>query len=524
PAHVKFIFATTDPNNVPETILSRCQRYDLRRIGPADIVQRLKQICAQEKIEYEDAALSRIAGLARGGLRDAESLLDQAVNLSHGQVTDASVRELSGAAPDEMILEILKTCAQGNIADVLVKAHQALEAGADAEDMLDALVERLRGALLVKVCGANSPLLEGQTHLQTAYTELSGQLSEDQILMLMQLFTMARRQMRDATQTRLPLEMALIRAARAGDLVDLGKLVSALEAGAPPRPPPKAEIPRPNSPGRSGAIDRRPAAEPIKPVAAAPVRTAGVSSADVGIRAQLVAAAKAQKGGALIASALTYASVVKLDATERSLTLGFAPAQLFYADTLEKSDTQAALQSILTATFGQIFKINLQRLSAAEASRGGSRTAPTTTVPQASRLPLVHEPPHLSDQAGETPAVRENSRCSISAGVENSVEDTEVEFDGVDELPLRVPAPSIPSRDVTTLSTDSDDVGIETPTQRPLLPPVAPKANHTHDSIKNAPPVDLKEIQKHPLLQMVLKETGGVVIDVKREMTKNAKL
>src|SRR6185369_12157723 len=86
PAHVKFIFATTDPNNVPETILSRCQRYDLRRIGPADIVARLKQICALDSILFEDAALSRIASLAKGGLRDAEGLLDQAVNLGQGKI------------------------------------------------------------------------------------------------------------------------------------------------------------------------------------------------------------------------------------------------------------------------------------------------------------------------------------------------------------------------------------------------------------------------------------------------------
>ena len=502
PAHVKFIFATTDPNNVPETILSRCQRYDLRRIGPADIVKRLKQICAQEKIEYDEMALSRIAGLARGGLRDAEGLLDQAVNLSQGQVTDAIVRDLSGAAPDELILDILKACAQSQTTDALAKAHQALEAGADPEDTLDALVERLRGTLLAKVCGADSTLLEGQTHLKDAYAELGGMLSEDQILMLVQLFTTARRQMRDAAQTRLPLEMALIRAARAGELVDLGKLVSALEAGAAARPPPKAEGPRPNSPGRSGTVDLRPAAESVKPVVAAAASGSVTQAAPAPgpdgaeIRARLVAAARAQKGGALLASALTYASVIKLDSAAGSLTLGFAPDQLFYTDTLEKPDTQAALQTILTATLGQAFKIAVQRLSAAEAAKSGPRaSAPAATATRTAR--------------------------SADVDVDAGGEETEIEFDGVDELPLRVPAPPAPSDEAAVQTVDGDETGIEAPPQRPPLP-VLPKAAGARNAPKNVPAVDLEEVKKHPLLQMVLKETGGVVIDVRRETAKSS--
>src|SRR5204863_7747014 len=135
PAHVKFIFATTDPNDVPETILSRCQRFDLRRISLSDIVKRLRKICEADSIVYEEAALSRIASLAKGGLRDAEGMLDQAVNLGQGKISDETVRNLAGAAPDELISDLLKNCAKGNGAAVLLKTHEALEAGADPEDM-----------------------------------------------------------------------------------------------------------------------------------------------------------------------------------------------------------------------------------------------------------------------------------------------------------------------------------------------------------------------------------------------------
>ena len=275
PSHVKFIFATTDPNNVPETILSRCQRYDLRRIGPADIVKRLKQICELEQVEYEEVALSRIAGLAKGGLRDAEGLLDQSVNLGQGKVTDAVVRDLAGAVPDEQMFELLKNCAQGNTSEVLLKTHNALEAGADPEDIASSLIDCLRGTLLSKICGVESSLLEGHAHLKGAYTELSGLLTEDQLLMLIQLLNTAKRQMRDTSQTRLPMEMALIRACRAKDLLELGKLVTLLETpgaappsspqGPIPRPvvPNNRDAPRPNLPGRPVAtIESPPAAIP----------------------------------------------------------------------------------------------------------------------------------------------------------------------------------------------------------------------------------------------------------------------
>ena len=235
PAHVKFIFATTDPNDVPETILSRCQRFDLKRISQADIVKRLRKICDADGLKYEEMALSRIAGLARGGLRDAEGLLDQAVNLGGGTVSDKIIRDLSGAAPDELIVEILKACATGNAALALNTLHKALEDGADPDDMLSLFCERLRGAVLARICGGDSVLLEGQAHLQTAYVELNKVLNEEQCLMLVQLFTQARRQLRDATQTRLPLELALIKASRAKDLIELSTLASALEARSSPR-------------------------------------------------------------------------------------------------------------------------------------------------------------------------------------------------------------------------------------------------------------------------------------------------
>lgn len=507
PPHVKFIFATTDPNNVPETILSRCQRFDLRRIGPADIVMRLKQICVMEKITCDEAALSRIASLARGGLRDAEGLLDQAVNLSQGNVTDAIVRELSGAAPDEVVSEMLMGCAAGKTADVLAKAHQTLEAGADPEDLLTALSERLRGALLCQVCGENTPLLEGQAHLKTAYAELSKALSADQIMMLVQLFTAARRQMRDAAQTRLPLEMALIRACRASDLVELGKLVGALESsggGAAMRPQPAAHPPnregfRPNSPGRpAGTVESRPAASEKpqsgeqKPATAIPVQAPaakqqlGVSGLDADVWAKVVGAVAREKGGGLLVSALSHAQAARFDSAASALTLGFAASQLFYRDQLEKPQNQTMLLAALKGVLARDVTLVLERVTGAAVA---PRPAIQATRPQAA-----------------IPAAA--SRAADEAEIdESSAEETEVEFDGVGELPL----PAAPVAEAARSVAKAEDVdGEDAPPGAPVvaMPKVRPPV---------LDPRDRQAFEAHPLVQTVLRGVGGRVVNVIRK-------
>ena len=462
---------------------------------------RLKQICVLDKIQFEDSALSRIASLAKGGLRDAEGLLDQAVNLGQGKVTDQTVRELSGAAPDELITDMLKQCALGNTPDVLLKAHQALENGADPEDMLSSLGELLRGTLLSKVCGADSPLLEGQVHLKSAYAELGGVLSEDQMLMLLQLFNTARRQMRDAVQTRLPLEMALIRASRAKDLVDLGKLVSALESGAQvpasrgsPQPgqPPDREGSRPNSQGRqAGTVENRPAALQESPVARA--ADAASAPADSGISAEqwsnIMSAVGSQKGGALLTSALSHSQSVRLDETTNVLTLGFAADQLFYRDSLEKPHNQATLLGILKQVLGKAVTVTLERVSgnarkAVVAPPARLQVRPTA-APQPVRQPVITQP--------------------------DEIEESDVEFDDDGELPLPGPAQSGES-DVAPQSLNNDEDSVEE-SDAPVRPPVAiPKASPVLRD-----PADLKAYEAHPLVKLVLKETGGAVISVQKK-------
>ena len=258
--------------------------------------------------------------------------------------------------------------------------------------MLAVLSERLRSTVLSKVCGPDTPRCsKDKTHLKESYAELGKLLSEEQCLMLIQLFTHARRQMRDAAQTRLPLEVALIRAARARELIDLSKLASALESGAgkspgaqgvaPPnstgRPPP-SEGARPNWEGRPATDNAKPAAAPIIP--GAPAAASNLRDA----WPRVIDAIKTQKGGAVIASSLAH-SAVAFDAERGEIAL--ATDSEFYRNALNQPQNQQALKGVLTGIYGREWNIRVtdtaSQQAAAPIRKSASGVASTSAPPNA---------------------------------------------------------------------------------------------------------------------------------------------
>ena len=150
PEHVKFIFATTEIRKVPITILSRCQRFDLRRIEAAEVVAYLKKVCALERVEADDAALALIARAGEGSMRDSLSLLDQAIAYAQGRVAEEATREMLGLADRGRTIQLFGLMAEGDIAGALREMHAQHDLGADPgvviADLLDIahLVTRLK--------------------------------------------------------------------------------------------------------------------------------------------------------------------------------------------------------------------------------------------------------------------------------------------------------------------------------------------------------------------------------------------
>jgi DNA polymerase-3 subunit gamma/tau len=183
PAHVKFIFATTDVQKVPLTILSRCQRFDLKPIPPELIVERLKKIAADEKIEVEDGALASIARLADGGMRDAQSMLDQMISFCGSRIAEADVLDVYGLVSGEKVGELAAAVAAGDHKGIVAIVDDCDAAGRDLVRLLTDLQALVRVALLDAIArggrsgrlSAGSPLTTEQlTRLLDALREGEG--------------------------------------------------------------------------------------------------------------------------------------------------------------------------------------------------------------------------------------------------------------------------------------------------------------------------------------------------------------
>ncbi len=179
PAHVKFVFATTDPQKVLPTIVSRCQRFDLRPIPPALIVERLKKIALAEKIKITDAALACIARMADGGMRDAQSILDQMISFCGGEISEPDVLDVYGLVAAEKIAALAAALAAGDHQRIVAIVDECDANGRDLVRLLADLQAQVRTALLDAIAkGGRSDVLGGEAMTTEQITRLLDGLRE----------------------------------------------------------------------------------------------------------------------------------------------------------------------------------------------------------------------------------------------------------------------------------------------------------------------------------------------------------
>ena len=175
PEHVKFIFATTDVHKVLPTILSRCQRFDLRRISIQDIVMRLKQGCKKEKINISDDALYAIARGAEGGLRDAESALDQLISFKGNKIVEEDVLSVFGLASKDLLEELSQSILQSDIPNIIKLISLIDKAGKDLQRIIMELLENFRNLLVVSYSnGDNIDLDISDSQLKIYQKQVAG--------------------------------------------------------------------------------------------------------------------------------------------------------------------------------------------------------------------------------------------------------------------------------------------------------------------------------------------------------------
>jgi DNA polymerase-3 subunit gamma/tau len=240
PEHIVFIFATTESHKIPETILGRCQRFDFKRVTVAQIMDRIKDVLAAEKIESESAALNLISRAAEGSMRDALSILDQVISFSGMKVTASAVRESIGLIGTELVFALLKNVLERNAKGALEIVQNAFNQGVDLKVLLKSLIEMIHALLLMKA-GVEKPETNfNDDELTQLKTQINAREIEE-IELIFQVYHHGLDLLSRAAQPKLIFDLLVIKTALADALVKVGAQ-NLSEAAATPRRAARPEV------------------------------------------------------------------------------------------------------------------------------------------------------------------------------------------------------------------------------------------------------------------------------------------
>ncbi len=241
PPHVMFIFATTEPHKILPTILSRCQRFDLRPIPTDIIANHLVNIAANEGVTLTQGAAYAIATVAEGGMRDAQSMLDQLVSFCGNHIDEQNVNDIFGVTGRETVCRALVYILGRQLPDLLHLVHELAEAGRDMGQLLSELMSAVRELLIAKVAPQEASASIPEQWRDTLNTLLA-RTPTDKIIRLMEVLSHSEEQMRHSSNKRLYLEMGLIQAVHSLAEANISDIIRALN-GAPLPDTPIATIP-----------------------------------------------------------------------------------------------------------------------------------------------------------------------------------------------------------------------------------------------------------------------------------------
>ena len=268
PDHVIFMFATTEIHKIPVTILSRCQRYELKRIPFAELFQFFKKIAEAEKATISDSALEMIAREAAGSVRDGLSLLDQVFSFGGEQMTDEDVSEVLGLVGSQVFEQLTTALLAEDLGAALKILDQVCMAGADLKRFTTDLLHFIRGLIICRVSKAPAELLEGSDREIASMTEMAGRQSSETLYNQFDLLLKGAAEMQFAPHPRLVLEMTFAKIVQSGQLVPVSSLIAridellAADGGEPP----------PVSQAAASQVPEKKKPEPLAPISVDPVR------------------------------------------------------------------------------------------------------------------------------------------------------------------------------------------------------------------------------------------------------------
>ncbi len=331
PPHVIFVLATTEIHKIPATVLSRCQRHEFRRVPVDEIVTNLKHIVAAENLTADDEALTLIARQAAGGMRDAQSLLDQLASTGT-KITLALAQTVLGTATSKTVLDIIASVLDHQPARGLETIHRALDSGADPRSLARQIVEYLRGLMLIQM--GNIDQVEATREVKQQMDSHAKSFTTSDVLRMMKIFNNAATDLRGGWQLSLSIELAL------AEVLDAP--AESHQIAAPHRTPPKpAAVSRTESQPEVKSEAQKPvlseAEAPDKPI---------INSGDI-IKSWKHLAVSLPKSQANLSALLN--SVKMIDVQGKTLVLGLASDVL--VSKIDKPDQIEAIQKLIKDNF-----------------------------------------------------------------------------------------------------------------------------------------------------------------------------
>ncbi len=294
PGHVVFMLATTQPEDIPQTIRSRCQHFSFRAVGFEEILNQLKDLSGREKVEADDDALALLAEAGDGSMRDALSILDQAIASSTGRLTAEQVRNLVGAAPSGVLEEVMQAVAQGSSETVLRLVDRLISEGHSPTHFARQMVRFLRNTVVARIAGAESSLLQISSDERQRVARIAALFEEEDLARHLQIMLRTHSELGYRQEQRFHLELGLLKMAHAQRLLPIEQLLSETAGAAAMRPVGKPSVvpdikrPEPQSAARSTNIS---------PFAADSARKGG-SKPELSVESTPLAGVHAVAGGA----------------------------------------------------------------------------------------------------------------------------------------------------------------------------------------------------------------------------------
>lgn len=372
PGHVIFILATTEPHKIPDTILSRCQRFDFRMLTRKEIIDRLRRLAEADDVVVEDEALSMIAESADGGMRDAESILDQILSFGGGEVRTEEVIKLLGLGASHLLDQLVGNILQNDSSESLKTLNELAEHGADLSQCLKKLISYFRDLMVYKV---NPDLIDApETKLQQL-AKHSEAASIDKFMKIARIFAQTESDIKQLGYERLNLELSLVKLSRLKDgSIPLDEVLGKLE-----------EIESKFASGSVTSVSAVAESEPIYRIAAASieeeaaeeqVENAGEESDPLRAMWLKLLDAVKEKESPMHHAFLKEASPISI--SDDCLTIDFLPKFNWHREQVQEPETRKAVETQLSELMGKPMRLKVNDGNSPDSDKETEQESPTS--------------------------------------------------------------------------------------------------------------------------------------------------